>query len=360
MESAGRRASSALRRSSEQNDERTQASAPPGRLRPAPRRPRGRARRGSSPRGSVTVSPRAWRSASSGLRATLIVTLHLDLGVQARPGTVCRPSVLIGALRAIWSRSTVKPSGRHRLGEVAGRDRAVEHAGLAGLADDDEALAVELLGDGLGFLAALEVAGLELGALRSRSAPCWPSWRAAPCRAAAGSCGHSRRLHLHGFAHLAELGDAFEQDHFHVFSPSVRDQVERGSGGRSRRGRRCSAGASPKTVSARPKSDEGDDQHALGEDEQHDRALVSIDGAAGRARACVVDDGEALQREGHEECAEQREPERADKAAAGKRAPNAPASRTERRARHLRRRDIGPGPRQALRRGRRSWRPIQR
>src|SRR3712207_9355068 len=54
----------------------------------------------------------------------------------------------------------------HDLGEVTGGDRTVEHAGLAGLAQDDEALAVQLLANGLGFLAALEVAGLELGALR--------------------------------------------------------------------------------------------------------------------------------------------------------------------------------------------------
>src|SRR5215207_7092259 len=53
----------------------------------------------------------------------------------------------------------------HDLGEVAGGDRAVEHAGLAGLAQDDEALAVQLLADGLGFLAALEVTRLKLSAL---------------------------------------------------------------------------------------------------------------------------------------------------------------------------------------------------
>src|SRR5919112_3004875 len=53
----------------------------------------------------------------------------------------------------------------HHLGEVAGRDRAVEHAGLAGLAQHDEALAVQLLADDLSLLAALQVAGLELGAL---------------------------------------------------------------------------------------------------------------------------------------------------------------------------------------------------
>ena len=85
---------------------------------------------------------------------------------EATTGTVCRPRVLIGALSTIWLRSTEKPFGGDRLGEVAGRNRTVEHAGLAGLADEDEALAVELLADGLGFLAALEVAGLELGALR--------------------------------------------------------------------------------------------------------------------------------------------------------------------------------------------------
>ena len=115
---------------------------------------------------------------------------------------------------AIWLRSTVKPSCGHRLGEVAGRDRTVEHAGLAGLADDDEALAVQLLADDFGLLAALEVAGLELGALRLEML--LVGLRGAQRLAARQEeVARIAVAHLHGLAHLAELGDALEQDHFH-------------------------------------------------------------------------------------------------------------------------------------------------
>src|SRR5262245_48842148 len=50
-------------------------------------------------------------------------------------------------------------------GDVAGRNRAVELAGVAGLADNDEALSVELGRHGLGVALELEVARFELGAL---------------------------------------------------------------------------------------------------------------------------------------------------------------------------------------------------
>ena len=80
--------------------------------------------------------------------------------------TVWRPIVLIGWLRTTWlARDREAAGGRSHLGDVAGRDRAVELPGLAGLADDDEGLAVELGGDLLGLALALEVAGLELGPL---------------------------------------------------------------------------------------------------------------------------------------------------------------------------------------------------
>ena len=39
-------------------------------------------------------------------------------------------------------------AGAHRLGNVTRRDRAVELSGFTRLTDDDEALALELFGDG--------------------------------------------------------------------------------------------------------------------------------------------------------------------------------------------------------------------
>ena len=132
--------------------------------------------------------------------------------------TVWRPIVLIGWLRTTWARATLKPPAVDRVGEVAGRDRAVELAGLAGLADDDEGLAVELRGDRCGLALALEVAGLELGALGFE--------------ALGVVLGGAERLALgqqevagiavadaDDVAHLAEAGDAFEQDHLHGISP---------------------------------------------------------------------------------------------------------------------------------------------
>ena len=59
---------------------------------------------------------------------------------------------------------------RDELGDVARRHRAVELAGVAGLADGEEGLAVELGGDRLGLLLQLEVARLELARGPSRSA----------------------------------------------------------------------------------------------------------------------------------------------------------------------------------------------
>src|SRR5215212_2302829 len=98
---------------------------------------------------------------------------------------------------------------RHDLGEVAGGDRAVEHAGLAGLAQDDEALAVQLLADGLRFLAALEVAGLELGAL-GLEVLLVALGGAQSLAARQEEVAGIARTDLHGLAHLAELCDALE------------------------------------------------------------------------------------------------------------------------------------------------------
>src|SRR5690606_39747246 len=93
-------------------------------------------------------------------------------------------------------------------------DRAVELAGFAGRAHSDKALAVERLGDLGGFLPALEVACLELGALALELL-------------LVGFVGAQRlalrqqevaRVAVPDFyrlAHLAEAGNAFEKNDFH-------------------------------------------------------------------------------------------------------------------------------------------------
>ncbi|ODS00957.1 hypothetical protein AUC68_13635 [Methyloceanibacter methanicus] len=53
----------------------------------------------------------------------------------------------------------------HRGGDVAGRNRTVKLTGVTGLTDDDEALARQFPGYGLGLGLALQVARLELGTL---------------------------------------------------------------------------------------------------------------------------------------------------------------------------------------------------
>ena len=122
--------------------------------------------------------------------------------------------VLIGWLRTTWAAADGEAAGRHRVGEVAGRHRAVELAGLAGLADDDEGLAVELRGDRSGLALALEVAGFELGALGFE-----------PLGVVLGGAERLalRQKEVAGIAvadaddvaHLAEAGDAFEQNDLH-------------------------------------------------------------------------------------------------------------------------------------------------
>ena len=62
-------------------------------------------------------------------------------------------------------RVTGDAGGRCGFGDIAGRDRAVELARFAGLAQDDEALAFELAEVAHGGLAALGVLGLERGAV---------------------------------------------------------------------------------------------------------------------------------------------------------------------------------------------------
>ena len=140
----------------------------------------------------VRSSPRAWRTASSSLRATLTVTFDFDLRVEG-DGDGVEADRLDRLVEDDLVALHLEAAGGHRVGEVAGRDRAVELAGLAGLADDDEGLAVELGGDRFGLVLAIEVAGLELGALGLEALASCPRSRGAPCPAAAGSCGHSRR-----------------------------------------------------------------------------------------------------------------------------------------------------------------------
>ena len=73
--------------------------------------------------------------------------------------------VLIGVSSSTWLRDTGDPVADGGFRDIAGRDRAVELARFAGLAQDDEALAFELAAVAHGGLAAFLVLGLERGAV---------------------------------------------------------------------------------------------------------------------------------------------------------------------------------------------------
>ena len=83
-------------------------------------------------------------------------------------------------------------AGAGDVGNVARRHRAVELAGLAGLAQHHEGLALQRHGDALGFLAGLQVACLELNlvAFEALAARLVGAQRLA--LRARGSCAHSR------------------------------------------------------------------------------------------------------------------------------------------------------------------------
>ena len=102
--------------------------------------------------------------------------------------------------------------------DVANRHRAEQLAGFGSLTQHDDVAAVDLLGDLGGLALGLQVAGFEFGL------------HAVELGAVVGG-GAQRLVALQeevagiavpdadDFAHLAELGDAFQQNDFHIRSP---------------------------------------------------------------------------------------------------------------------------------------------
>ena len=68
-------------------------------------------------------------------------------------------------------RSTVKPPSVITVSDVAGRDRTIKLAGIAGGADEHERLALELGGNRLGFGLVRKVVRFELGAAAIKHFP---------------------------------------------------------------------------------------------------------------------------------------------------------------------------------------------
>ena len=98
---------------------------------------------------------------------------------------------------------------------IAGRNRTIELPRVTGLANDNEALAVDFLGDAGCLALEFQVPGFKLRALVFEAFHI--GWRGPECLA-------SRQKEIAGeavldgddVAHLAELADPFEQNDFHV------------------------------------------------------------------------------------------------------------------------------------------------
>src|SRR5690606_12858755 len=119
---------------------------------------------------------------------------------------------------------------RQQVGNVAGRNRAVELAGLSCRAHHHEALSVEQFGDLLSFALALEVACLELRALGFELLlVCFVGAQRLALRQQ--EVTGKAVLDPDDVAHLAKAGNAFEKNDFHRFvlsEPQAKDRKQSG------------------------------------------------------------------------------------------------------------------------------------
>jgi len=108
----------------------------------------------------------------------------------------------------------VEAFGSQDFNDVTSSYRTVELAGFASRTDDDEGLAAESVGNGLGFRLALEVTSFERGALGFEAL--LVGFVGAQRLALRQQEVTSKAVaNLDGFAHLAELCDAFEENDLH-------------------------------------------------------------------------------------------------------------------------------------------------
>ena len=142
--------------------------------------------------------------------------------MQHARAIVNRPIVLIAWSSGTWVRSIGEAAGCDRIGDVARGDRAVKLAAVAGLAHQRRRSCRR---------ASRPTFSASLLRSRLRASSC-AFWR---LEIFAVGLGGAQRLllrqqevagkavlHLHLVAHLAELLDAFEQDHLHGRSPTSR------------------------------------------------------------------------------------------------------------------------------------------
>ena len=108
----------------------------------------------------------------------------------------------------------LEAAGFDHAGDVAGRDRAIELAAVAGLADQQEGLAVQLLGDGFGVLLAVQIMGFQLDLLGLEIFPVRLGGAQGLLLGQQEIAGETV-LDADFVAHLAQLLDAFEQNDLH-------------------------------------------------------------------------------------------------------------------------------------------------
>src|SRR6185437_15018903 len=113
---------------------------------------------------------------------------------------------------------------RHRVREIARRDRAVELAALARLTDQHDLEAVELLRDLLGFALARQVLRFELRALLLEIGKVLFR-RAQRLFLRQEEVARIARAHLHDLTHLAEILDPLEEDHIQHVSLALAQSV---------------------------------------------------------------------------------------------------------------------------------------
>ena len=109
--------------------------------------------------------------------------------------------------------------GLERCDDVAHRNRTEQLAGFGSLTQHDDVAAVDLLRDLGCFALRLEVAGLEVG-LHALELGAIVRGGAQRLAALEQKIAGKAVLDADDFAHLAELGDAFQQNDFHIDSPS--------------------------------------------------------------------------------------------------------------------------------------------
>ena len=152
-----------------------------------------------------------------GIAGNRNVDRHLDFRMQ-RDRDLVPPDHLDRRVESDLAARQCKALVARKRRDVTWRYRAVQLATFRRLTQHREALAVELVSNLLRIAPGLEIARFELDLHRLKA-------RAVLLRGAQRLAARQQKvtgkavLDAHDLTHLAEIGDTFEQDHFHCQSP---------------------------------------------------------------------------------------------------------------------------------------------